>query len=64
MRTDDLEVYKALLEGGVDLSHHSERETLLEVMIDKDRSVQVLKWAMENGQDKDKMRRDRSKEQL
>lgn len=56
MRTDDIEVYKALLEGGVDLSHHSERgPNLLKIMTGKGRSDEVMKFALENGQKADQV---------
>ena len=50
MRTDDLEVYKAMLEAGVDLTHHSEKDNVVSIMLDKERSIEVLKWVLENGQ--------------
>ena len=55
MRSDDLEVYKTLAEGGVPLSHHASGENLIEILIDRERSAKIIKYCLENGQEIDQV---------
>lgn len=46
-----MRVYKVLLKKGVDLKHHPKGNNLIECMFEKEVDMEVIRWALENGQD-------------